>query len=196
MTEVTAFSELQVKQELLSEALANLGINFPKDPDQNPDISMPRPWLVRGTGNLSILSDGQGLFMPQDGEMGTNGVFFGDCLKSLMYPSKGAFFVFPTSSVASNWLITPSLEYQQELERVASERHLSLTTITGGVEAESEVYRRNNIYQKMRGIATVASPVEVERATAILTTHSILHNDDLAKIPHHIKNKLVELSGI
>jgi|GEM_PF-5783887 len=194
MTEAVVSSELEQNQHRIFESLSSLGIIFPEAPLFTPDVISPRPWLVRGEGRLSRLTDDNDrFFVPQSGEMGTKGVFFGDCLQSLMYPQNGAYYVYSAPELSTEWIVSPSQRMDDAVNLVASELNLRPMTISGGLEAEQAVYDKNNIYQSKRGIATIASSVAVAKVRAILVTPSFILDHKTHMIPSSYKKKIVEL---
>lgn len=194
MAEALTTSELTYKRQMLFEGLRDVGFFLPEEPQLGTHVTGPSPVLVRSESTLSRLTNSnEKMFTPQTGEMGTKGVFFADCLKALMYPSEGAFYVFHTGDVAQDWLVAPSEQFRRELERVAQQRNLRLTSVSGGVEAEEVVYDRFNVYQAKRGIATSSSPVGLDKVSAVLVTPNFIASHELAKIPPVIKNKIIEL---
>lgn len=191
MIEAPLSTELQEQQHRLSDELNRLGIEFPQDPDLNENS--PRPWLVRGSHNKGILTNGDKFLIPHDGQMGSTGVFFGDCLRPLMYPHTGVFYVFLTTEVATDWLSTSTDRYQAILKHIADEKRLDTRTISGGIDTEAEVYAHYNVYQAHSGIAAAASPVPLYQARHILVTPDLLYPHELERIPSLIKDKIQEL---
>lgn len=177
----------------LTSVLRECNIEFPLRP-QTDTTAGPRQWLIRGEQNKNrLLHPKENPFTPQSGEWGSHGVFFGDCASSLMYPEKGAYYIFDTSSLNDKWIISPSREYKELLQKTAEEKNLNLANITGGVNAEQEVYKANSIFQSKRGIATVSHPILVQQAQRIIITDGFLSENELASIPEEIRRKIITL---
>src|SRR5260221_14201501 len=112
--------ENEQRKSLLLQLLNNKEINFPSHPD-NKSSGGPRQWLLRGEMSANRLFQGNP-FIPQSGQMGTHGVFLGDCLSSITSPSSGGvYYLFPSSRLAERWLVSPSEEYYRLLNQVARE---------------------------------------------------------------------------
>lgn len=194
MSETPSSEDLERKRLILSEALRSCGISIPESPLYDTSVLQPRAWLVRGENRKDRLIDqGKRTFAPQSGEMGTYGVFFGDCLKPLIYPQNGLFYIYGRNDVADTWLVDPSTAYKEEYANAALQHNLNPTSISEGIVAQEWVYRQHNVYQAKRGIATVASPLPLDQSAAIIMTDGFLSQDELHHLPPSLSSKLTTL---
>ena len=195
MSEIGYAEKVVSQREQLRTFLLEHQIIVPQEPLLDPHVEAPREWLIRGESHKErLLKPAEHPFVPQSGEWGTYGIFFGDCMKPLMYPHSGAYYLYRTEDLRSDWLVDPSEEYEKTLSEIAEKEHLKMTSVTQGVQAIDMVYHQNNIYQAKRGIATLHSSLAVEKASAIVYTSNFLSSDELASVPSSVRDKLVKLN--
>lgn len=178
---------VQEPKSALQHRLLSYGINLPEQP--LPSNYTPGEWLVRGTSSDVGLKTG---FMnPQSGEMGTNGVFFGDCYSTLMYP-KGLFYLYNSQQLSQQGYINyPSDQSNEILQWIANCENLNMNSISGYVEAESRLFRGWDIYQQKKGIYTAHVPVDVRQAQAIFMYPGFMDDAHLNTLPPEIHDRLM-----
>ena len=195
MSERGYAEQILSQREQLHSFLLEHQIIVPQEPLLDPRVKAPREWLIRGESHKErLLNAKQNNFNPQSGEWGTYGIFFGDCMKPLMYPHSGGYYLFRTEDLRNNWMVDPSPEYERALSEIAQGDRLNLSSISGGVEATDKLYHSHNIYQAKRGIATVTSSLAVEQAAAIIYTKNFITPDEFRKIPLSLQRKMLQLS--
>ena len=150
----------------LRDALRENGIDIPKT--SQPGNLSPRKWLIRSESNKNRLLDkNQQLFQPNAGQMGSHGVFFGDCLSPIMYPNPGAYYVFDTNSLEANWLPIPSETYTMSVDQISKQYSLKVEKIADGIMAENILFQRLSTYQHHHGIVTIPYPITLDRVKKI-----------------------------
>lgn len=174
----------------LRDALRQNGIDIP-DTSQPGNIN-PRTWLIRSESNKNrLLDENQQSFHPNAGQMGSHGVFLGDCLAPIMYPNPGAYYVFDTSTVGTKWLPIPSESYIERVNQISIQYSLKVEKIGDGIMAENILFRRLSTYQHHHGIASVPYPISLDKVNRIFLTKAFLTNAELASLQTHIKKKIV-----
>lgn len=172
---------------MLPDVLVSLGINIPTEPTKG---ALPNHWLIRGENNIGRLTSNLKM-EPHHGEWATFGVFFADNAAAL--PHRGIYYVLQREDLSSHWLTCPSDEARQRLEEVAQLRHLDLTKVSSGLQAEEELFRNHPIYQMVKGICTVPDPVEIARARLILVKEGLLQTNRL-QIPPSLNARIVSFT--
>lgn len=183
--------ELAIKMSLLEQALEQGGgIQIPDSP--NPFSTCPREWLLRGETSKQHLLGCESL-CPHAGQMGTSGVFFADCLSSLMYPDPGVYYIFRADDLAHDWLLAESDRYKQIASVYAQQQGLNPTKICDGIAIESFMYDSFQIYQADTGIATANYPIPIRDAGLILITRNFVSEHELDQMPSQLRRKIITL---
>ncbi len=170
-------------------ALKNNRLIIPESPD--PNAKAPRRWLIRGESSSDrLLIPDQQVFKPQSGQMGSYGVFLGDCLAPLMYHSPGAYYLFDKDKLDIDWLRVPSSDYNKEIERIGKDHNLRLEELNGGLNAETMLFKRFATYQPNKGVATIPYPLSLEEAVAIFLTDGFIDQKSINSLPDNLKRKI------
>lgn len=175
-------------KQILKEAISKKGISFPDLPKSS--LLAPRKWLIRAESDFDRLIY-RTPFFPQDGQMGSRGVFFGDCWSCLMYPNPGIFYVFETSKLKQHWIAVGSAEYQQIIDHLLNISTLNMNTVGNGIEVESQFYTQHAVYEPNTGVATVNEVLSINSAALIVIPSGIPPDFDLEEIDNKIRRKLL-----
>lgn len=174
----------------LKGVLDENGLNIPKNP--NPNAKIPQRWLLRGESNKNRLLDiKQRSFQPQSGQMGSYGVFLGDCLTSLMYYDHGAYYLFDRDTINADWLSIPSENYTEQMKRIGRQHNLRIERLSDGLMAETILFEHSVTYQPATGIVTVPYPLELDRVSAIFLSSGFLNPDELKSLPSNLRKKTI-----
>lgn len=165
------------------------GLDIPDSP--NPDAKTPRRWLLRGESNRDrLLNPDQRNFQPQPGQMGSYGVFLGDCLVSLMYYNPGAYYLFDRDVISANWLCVPSESYTEQIERIGRQHNLRIERLNDGVEAEMILFKHSTTYQPTIGVVTIPYALELDRVNSIFLSSGFLSPDEIKSLPSRLRKKI------
>lgn len=190
MSELTRVVEDQ--RSKVVTALHENGIDVPNNPD--PNAITPRRWLLRGEANKTRLLDTSlREFKPQSGQMGSYGVFLGDCLASLMYYSSGIYYLFDKDSIDSAWLCIPSESYTRQIQQIGQQHNLSVDNLHDGLLAESILFQQSTTYQPISGIVTIPYSLDVGKAQMIFVSSGILSFEEIEQLPNALRAKIVIL---
>lgn len=184
---------VEEKQHIVKPLVAALsanGVNFPSNPTVESLVG-PRQWLIRGENSTSRLLLEDRTLTPQPGQMGSHGVFFGDCIAPLMLPEQGVYYVYPTAQVSQDWLRIPSPEYRKLAERIREKNGLRADSVGDALNADSLIYKSSATYSPKDGIATSPRPLPIQSAHLILLTEGLLTPQQLQGLPETIRNKVV-----
>ncbi|MFA5932586.1 MAG: hypothetical protein WCV81_04955 [Microgenomates group bacterium] len=175
------------KKIQLQEYLTSIGIDIPLNPD--PDQDTPRTWLVRGTPKTNTLSEKH--LLPQTGQLGTKGVFFGECLSPVVVPDWGVVFVYP-NTITSRWLNIKSRIFQKLVGYVAAKNHWNTAKIGEGATAYETVYSKYPIFSPTDGICTIPNALPVDQAQHIVMVGQGKYKDSVSvkSFPEEIQNKI------
>lgn len=169
-------AEHATRKEYIRSFLISQGIAVPAS--QHYEQS-PRAILLRGDNSHARITGKELYFIPNSGQMGSFGVFFADVLSALM--DADILYVFRERNVlhaanAETWLPYGRENCSELLMRIASDKNLNLRTITGGVTAETELFKSHPIYQPTLGIATIPTQLPVTTASHIFVNKRLLEN--------------------
>lgn len=138
----------------LIHAFNFLHIPFPIG--SNPCLNKPRRWLARGEPGQSDRLKSNRAFTPQYGEEGSSGVFFADCMGSLMvYKENGIYYIMDSAKLKADWLVFPSASYQNTVNRLMQQNHLDRSHLCDCYKVEELIYKNYFVYDALRGICTV-----------------------------------------
>lgn len=173
----------------LKKALYENGLNVPERP--NPDAKIPRRWLLRGESTKDRLLDiNQRNFQPQAGQMGSYGVFLGDCLAPLMHYVPGAYYLFDRDTINANWLCVPSEKYTEQMEIIGRQYNLKIESVSNGLIAETILFKYSATYQPTIGIVTIPYPLELDRVSTIFLSTNFLNLKELESLPNNLREKI------
>lgn len=177
-------------EERLQSLLRSSGISIPTLPHGQ---KFPLEILARGDFNEKHLTGKEQLFTPHPGQMGTWGIFLADVLSAVV--DADILYVFQTQKVlqttgANQWLSYNENNSRDLLAKISSLKHLNVTTLDGGIEAEEELFKENPIYQPLLGIATIPNPLPVSHAYRIFVKNSVLETIQ-GNIHRSLTNKIV-----
>lgn len=161
---------------------ANLHRNRPHGPGE---------WLLRGAMDKTPLFEGK--MEPKSGDYGSSGVFFADDPDKVLTHDEGMIVVMRSDIQGGDWILSPSLKFDQIAEQAAQRYGYDRTTVVGGLHAEEEVYKNYPVYQWIRNCATFPGEVSLGDVAHILVTPNFLNSADLERIPKEIKEKIVKL---
>lgn len=164
------------RKEYIRSFLISQGLAVPASPHCG---QFPRATLLRGDNSHARITGKEPYFVPNHGQMGSFGVFFADVLSALM--DADILYVFRERDVlraanAEKWLSYGAENCSELLMRIASDKNLNLRTISGGVTAETELFKSHPIYQPTLGIATIPIQLPVTAASHIFVNKRLLDN--------------------
>lgn len=165
------------------------GFPIPQQPD--PQAPAPRKWLIRGEPHADRLFSSVADFQPQSGQMGSHGVFMGDCLESVKHTASGVYFLFDRDVFGQDWIRVPSEEYRRGIEEIAIQHNLRVESLSGGLEAETILFQRTATYQPQTGIATIPYSVPLENVEAIFLPESLMDAGAMMGLPRNLKGKVI-----
>ncbi|MEK7534677.1 MAG: hypothetical protein AAB600_05080 [Patescibacteria group bacterium] len=173
----------------LKRVLDENGLDIPKNP--NPNAKIPQRWLLRDESNKNRLLDiNQRNFQPQSGQMGSYGVFLGDCLTALMHYKSGAYYLFDRDTIDGDWLSIPSESYTEQMKRIGRQHNLRIERLSDGLMAETILFKHSVTYQPTTGIVTVPYPLDLDRVSAIFLSSGFLNPDELKSLPSNLREKI------
>lgn len=173
----------------LERVLYKNGLNIPKSP--NPDAKTPRRWLLRGESNENRLLDiNQRSFQPKYGQMGSYGIFLGDCLAPLMYCNPGAYYLFDRDTIDANWLSLQAESYMEQIKKIGRQHNLRIERVDDGLAAETILFKHSATYQPATGVVTIPYPLELDRVSAIFLTNDFLNPKELESLPNTLREKI------
>lgn len=183
--------ERTFKKDQFQSLLRSCGLTIPASPHYQ---ELPLPLLLRGDNSHARITGKEPYFIPNPGQMGSWGIFFADVLSALM--DADILYVFQEQEVlratgAAQWLSYDGENSQDLFMRVASEKNLDISTISGGVAAETKLFQTYPIYQPATGIATIPTPLPVAAASHIFVNKRVLENMQ-NRIPDALAEKIVE----
>lgn len=166
------------------------GIEVPTCP--NPNATNPRKWLLRGESDKTrLLDERQRNFHPQYGQMGSYGIFFGDCLTAIMHYNPGAYYLFDRDLFDVDWLRIPSDEYTERVSSIGIQYNLRIEHSNDGLVAEETLFKHSATYQSITGIATIPNVLGLDRAGMIFLSNNFLDPEELESLPDNLKSKII-----
>lgn len=180
-------NELSLYKGLVHSLLISHGFTVPTAPHYN---SYPGAVLLRGDNNHARITGKDKYFTPNPGQMGSWGVFFADVLSALM--DADILYIFRANEVlhaagATQWTAYGENTSLKLLTRAASEKNLDVRTISGGVGAEEELFKKHPIYQPTLGVATIPTQLPV-----VAAEHIFINKRILEQLQHSIPDNLAE----
>lgn len=173
----------------LQKALRKNGISIPRNP--NSDSKIPRKWLLRSESNKDRLLDlNQRGFQPKSGQMGSFGVFLGDCFAPIMRHNPGAYYLFDRDTLATNWVCIPSEDYSKQMKEIGKKHNLAIDRTTDGLSAETILFERTATYQPASGIVTVPYLLDLSKATSIFLSSKFLSPEEMESLPDPLRGKI------
>ncbi|HUD19082.1 MAG TPA: hypothetical protein VMR81_01385 [Patescibacteria group bacterium] len=186
---MAAFHEFLAENELF-RVLGDHGFDIGPEPHHQ---SQPRPLLIRGDNHLNFIMGKESNFSPHSGQMGSWGVFLADTISAVMFGD--VYYVFHSSRLLSatgeaSWLNPQSTKWNDLFDSIAAKKRLNTRTLSGGLEAETEIYKHYPIYEPNLGIATIPTSVSIAMADKIMIkkqTYETVQN----RIPSYLLPKVV-----
>lgn len=143
----------------IREAFGTISIQFKESPDGS---MQPGEWLARGVSK----SQPEARLIPQSGKFASFGIFFSDNYGNLVVPENGIVYVCRSNKFS--WIPDPSEDWKIQVEETAQDKHLDLTRISDGYEAERKLFENYCVYQTQSGIATINRPIDSSQLDFIL----------------------------
>jgi len=155
------YSFLQMRSRWLSYELERQGLQFAQSPVNSQDDLFNRVF-VRAEPCSETVRRKQ-TFVPQSGQMASQGVFFGDNPHSLMHHDTCVYFVaygrrilLPSHPI----VLFPSLAYSALAASIILEKGYRPGSIAGGCEVDAEIYGNNVVYDCRSGVLTLPYPLD------------------------------------